>query len=77
MKSLSDAHLAFGQEMRRHRLKQDLSQEDLGHKAGLHATYIGDVERGERNLSLGNILKIARALDVPAAGLVRAADEAT
>ncbi len=46
----------------RHRL--GLSQEQLGDLAGLHRTYVGAVERGERNLTVDNIEKIARALQV-------------
>lgn len=77
MESLSEAHAAFGKQIRRVRLDQKLSQEDLGHRAGLHATYIGDVERGERNLSLTNILKVAAALNTPAAEFVDAAEKAS
>lgn len=49
------------------RAKQDslaISQEELAEKAGLHRTYIGGVEQGRRNLSLLNIIKIAKALEV-------------
>ena len=49
--------------MRELRTAQRLSQEVLAQKAGLHRTYIGGIERGERNISLENIQKIAQALN--------------
>jgi transcriptional regulator with XRE-family HTH domain len=55
----------FGNRVRELRAKLGVSQEDLADIAGLHRTYMGSVERGERNISLENILKIARALRVP------------
>jgi len=55
---------AFGTIVRDKRNALDnMSQEELADRAGLHRTYIGGVERGRRNLSLLNILKIARALE--------------
>jgi len=54
----------FGKSVRRLRVKRDLSQEALADLAGLHATYIGRIERGRQNISLTNIGKIARALKV-------------
>ncbi len=59
----------FGNAVRRRRLELGLSQEDLADRADIHRTYIGDVERGERNISLENIEKLARALKVPVADL--------
>jgi len=50
--------------MRELRLKANLSQEELADRAELDRSYIGGVERGERNVSLVNIHKIARALNV-------------
>lgn len=55
----------FGRRVRRERLKKNLSQEELGYRAGLHRTYIGMIERGEKNITLGNITKIAKALKIP------------
>ena len=54
----------FGDGVRKRRLELDLSQEKLAEKASLHRTYIGDVERGERNISLENIEKITQALEI-------------
>jgi transcriptional regulator with XRE-family HTH domain len=61
----------FGDRIRAYRLKRDLCQEDLGELAGLHRTYIGHLERGEVNPSLVNVLKVATALEVDAAALVK------
>lgn len=54
----------FGQRVRAERLKLGLSQEELADRAGVHRTYIGMIERAEKNITLGNIEKIARALGV-------------
>ena len=61
---------AFGERVRELRLQRGLSQEALAERCGLHRTYIGSVERGERNVSLQNIVRIAHALDVAASGLL-------
>ena len=61
----------FGNKVREERLKRSLSQEDLAAKAGVHRTYIGMVERAEKNISLINIVKIACALHVQPAELMR------
>lgn len=53
----------FGDLVREKRLKKGWSQEELAFEAGLHRTYIGHVERAERNLTLENIYVLARALD--------------
>jgi len=63
--------IAFGQRVRARRLELDLSQERLAERAGLHWTYVGSVERGERNIALYNIVRLAAALHVNAADLVR------
>lgn len=54
----------FGEKVREERLKRGLSQEDLAGKAGVHRTYIGMIERGEKNITLINIKKVAKALDL-------------
>jgi DNA-binding XRE family transcriptional regulator len=53
----------FGKKIRELRLARSLTQEELAHIAALHPTYIGGVERGERNIGLDNVLKLARALN--------------
>lgn len=59
-----DIKKKFGQRLRNIRKQKKLSQEELSLKAGLHRTYISDIERGSRNVSLENIEKIARALNI-------------
>lgn len=54
--------IRFGKKIRELRLAKGWTQEELAEQTGLHPTYIGGVERGQRNLGLDNILKIARAL---------------
>ena len=56
---------AFGEQVRELRRQRGLSQERLAAEAGLDRTYVGGIERGERNVALLNIVKIARALGVP------------
>jgi transcriptional regulator with XRE-family HTH domain len=66
----SDALNAFGSAVRARRLELSISQEGLADRSGLHRTYIGGVERGERNISLLNLLRLANALDYPASRLI-------
>jgi len=54
--------VSFGNKVREERRKLGLSQEELAERAGLHRTYIGMVERAEKNITLINIEKIAKAL---------------
>lgn len=60
---------AFGGRVREHRLSAGLSQEELAEAAGIHRTYVSSVERGRRNVSLDNIIALARALKVDVAQL--------
>lgn len=58
------ARLKFGKRLREVRQSKGFSQESLGDVAGLHRTYVGSIERGEQNISLDNIHKLAKALKV-------------
>ncbi len=62
--------LNFSKRVRDLRERKGLSQERLGEIAGLHRTYIGMIERAEKNISLVNIEKVARALGVRPSALV-------
>ncbi len=61
----------FGSNIKRLRKGLRISQEELADRASLHRTYIGGIERGERNISLLNIVKLARALQADASKLLR------
>lgn len=56
--------LLFGHNVQQARKKQEISQEKLAELAGVHRTYIGMIERAEKNITLCNIEKIAKALKV-------------
>ena len=59
-----DILVKFGNKVRAERTKRGLSQEELAARAGVHRTYIGMIERAEKNITLVNVEKICRALDV-------------
>lgn len=65
----SEILTSFGKKIKENRLKLNLSQEALAEKAGVHRTYIGMIERAEKNITLGNIEKLANALNVSIADL--------
>ncbi|MCT4583102.1 MAG: helix-turn-helix transcriptional regulator [Flavobacteriales bacterium] len=64
MNSKQNILIKFGERVREIRKENGLSQEELAHKADLHRTYIGMIERAEKNITLVNILKISDALGV-------------
>jgi len=64
MKS-ADIHKRLGKAIRKSRLRLDISQQELAKRAGLHRTYISDLERGTRNISVCSVGKIAEALEIP------------
>jgi transcriptional regulator with XRE-family HTH domain len=59
-----DIRARFGRRLRALRRKRGLSQEELAFRAGLHRTYVSSVERGERNVALINVERLARALEI-------------
>lgn len=61
---VSDARKVFASRLRQIRQVKGLSQEELADRAGLHRTYVGSVERGERNISIDNIERLAKALEI-------------
>ncbi len=68
--TLADVQTRFGEKLRKVRLRTSISQEELAERAGLHRTYVSSVERGERNISLVNIERLAKALGVTMRDLI-------
>ena len=64
MKRNSEILIQFGKSLRKLRVMKGFSQQELGHRAGLHRTYIGMIERAEKNITLINIQKISDALEI-------------
>lgn len=62
---MSEIARFIGQRIRNYRTQQNLSQEKLAEMAGCHPTYIGQLERGEKNATLESVEKIASALNIP------------
>jgi transcriptional regulator with XRE-family HTH domain len=60
----------FGDRLKEVRLAGGISQMELAHRSGLHPTYVSSVERGQRNVSLINIYRLAEALEIRPAGLL-------
>jgi transcriptional regulator with XRE-family HTH domain len=67
---------AFGNAVRKLRRDRGWSQEDFADRVGVHRTYMGGVERGERNVSLVNIGRISESLELPLAALMAEVDRA-
>lgn len=67
---MSQIAKTVGERIRRSRNTVGLSQNELAEKAGLHGTYIGQLERGEKNATLESIERVARALNMPIEALV-------
>jgi len=69
-----DIRVLFGRRLKQLRRTQGLSQEELAFRADLHRTYVGGIERGERNVSLRNIQRLADALEVDVVALFQFQD---
>lgn len=67
----NDVYIKVGTAIRDERKKKGMSQEAFAFKCGLHRTYIGSVERGERNISLKNLQIISQALDITLSELIK------
>lgn len=63
--------LTVGNNVRRYRKQLNISQEELAYRAGLHRTYIGMIERAEKNITLINLEKIAIALGIQVEALIK------
>lgn len=74
MPPLSPRHLALGKAVRTLREARDLTQESLADRAEMSANYVGDAERGERNISVRALWLLADGLDVPASTLLLEAE---
>lgn len=64
MESNTEILIKFGERVRKLRKDKRISQEELAYRADLHRTYIGMIERAERNITLINVEKIANALEI-------------
>jgi transcriptional regulator with XRE-family HTH domain len=67
--------IALGREIRRRREALSISQEELAERSGLHRNYIGGIERGERNVGIRAIFRLAEGLGLPAWQLMRGASD--
>lgn len=67
----SDPRQIFGKTVRARRLKLRLTQEQLAERADMHWTYVSGIERGERNVALVNIVKLAQALEMKTQNLMK------
>lgn len=73
-KTPPDIRERFGDAVRHRREELGLNQEELAHRAGIHRTYLSDVERGQRNIALVNIEHLAKALELKLSDLFAAVE---
>jgi len=67
----TDIRVRLGVAVRERRNELNISQEDFAEQAGLHRTYISDLERGKRNVSIENVEKLAKALNLSISDLMK------
>ena len=72
--TVSPLRLLFAQNVRRLRKQQGWTQEDLGDQTGIHRTYIGAIERGEANITLDHLEKLAKGLNTSVVALLKPED---
>lgn len=70
MEAIPKHRLVIGKLIRKHRKEADLTQEELAERVDLHPNYIGEIERGEKAVSVEALIRIAAAVKVPAAKLL-------
>jgi len=75
MKITPEILIQFGIRVRQLRKEKGISQEELAHRADLHRTYIGMIERAEKNITLLNVEKIAKSLEINITDLFSKQDE--
>jgi transcriptional regulator with XRE-family HTH domain len=74
MPAISPRHRAFGEAIRALRVERGLTQESLADRCGLTTNYVGDSERGERNVSVRALWQLADGLGIPASEILREAE---
>lgn len=74
MAQRSSAHAALGRTIKRMRVERGFSQEELAHRSRMDRTWVGGIERGEKNPSFEKLLHLAAALDVSVEDLVAGSD---
>lgn len=72
---MKDLQESFGNRVRQLRIEKGLSQEKFAFKVGMHRTYVGMIERAERNVTLLTVYKIAQALDITISDLLSNIEE--
>lgn len=68
--TMADINKQIGEKIRKIRLEKGLSQEELAFEAELHRAYVGQIERGEKNIGVQNLQKIAAALKIKISKLI-------
>lgn len=72
---MSNIRTEVGRRIRNYRINRRMSQEELAERCGLHPTYIGQLERGEKNATIESIAKVAGGLEVPLSRLFENIDD--